>query len=258
MTALFLAVLAASLLGSLHCAGMCGSFVVLAVTQPGSGDARLERPWRLQGAYHAGRLITYLAFGLIAGALGASVNFGGSLVNVQRAATILAAATLVAFGVLTLLRVLGVRKGVRGAPAWMAALAQRGHRAAWALEPFPRALAIGLLTTLLPCGWLYAFVVTAAGTGHALTAAAVMGSFWLGTLPVMAAVGLGARRLVGPLGAYAPVLMSSLLIAVGLLTLVHRATLIGLPLPVASLTGVHPGEGTAPDPQAPLPCCHGQ
>jgi sulfite exporter TauE/SafE len=260
MTALFLAVLAASVLGSLHCAGMCGAFVVLAVSQPDSvtGVGRLVRPWRLQAAYHAGRLVTYLSFGLVAGAFGASVNFGGSLVHVQRSATVLAAATLVGFGILTLLRVLGVRKGAPAAPAWMAALAQRGHRAAWALDPFPRALAIGLLTTLLPCGWLYAFVVTAAGTGHALTAAAVMGSFWLGTLPVMAAVGLGARRVAGPLGAYAPVLMSSLLIAIGLLTLVHRATLIGLPLPAAALAGAQTQDSAVPDPHAPLPCCHGQ
>jgi sulfite exporter TauE/SafE len=255
VTALFLAVLTASLLGSLHCAGMCGAFVVLAVGQPEAGGGRVTRPWRLQGAYHAGRLVTYLVFGLIAGALGASLNLGGSLINVQRAATILSAATLVVFGVLTLLRVLGVRQGVRGAPAWMAALAQRGHRAAWTLDPLPRALAIGLLTTLLPCGWLYAFVVTAAGTGHALTGAAVMGTFWLGTLPVMAAVGAGARRLVGPLGAYAPVLMSSLLIAVGLLTLAHRATLIGLPLPAASIA-VLDDQPSVPDPDAPMPCCH--
>ncbi|HZW06770.1 MAG TPA: sulfite exporter TauE/SafE family protein [Phycisphaerales bacterium] len=255
MIALFLAVLTASLLGSLHCAGMCGAFVVLAVSRTDAGDGQVTRPWKLQAAYHAGRLTTYLVLGLVAGAIGASLNIGGSLVSVQRAATMLAAATLVVFGVLTLLRVIGVRKGSLAAPAWMALMAQKGHRAAWALDPLPRAAAIGLLTTLLPCGWLYAFVVTAAGTGHALTGTAVMAAFWLGTLPVMAAVGIGARRIAGPLGAYAPVLMASLLIAVGLVTLAHRATLIGLPLPTASLASAR-AEPSVPSPHAPLPCCN--
>lgn len=256
MTALFFAVLSASLLGSLHCAGMCGAFVVLAVTQTDGGKA--TRPWRLQAAYHTGRLVTYLAFGLAAGAIGASINFGGSLVHIQRTATILAAITLVFFGTLTLLRVLGVRKGAHGSPAWMARLAQRGHRAAWALDPLPRALAIGLLTTLLPCGWLYAFVVTAAGTAHALTGAAVMGVFWLGTLPILAAVGAGARRIAGPLGAHMPVLAASLLIAVGLFTLLHRASLIGLPLPAASISTADSQTPAVPNPDSPMPCCHGQ
>lgn len=253
MTALFLAVLTASLLGSLHCAGMCGAFVVLAVSRQ-EGEATVSRPWKLQAAYHLGRLATYVSFGLIAGAVGATVNLGGSLVNIQRAATILASLTLVVFGVVTLLRVLGVRAGSRGAPAWMARLAQRGHRAAWALSPTPRALAIGLLTTLLPCGWLYAFVVTAAGTAHAVTGAAVMAVFWAGTLPVMATLGAGARSLTGVLGRHAPVLTACLLIAVGLFTLAHRVSLIGLSLPAADLSAAR---ASVPNPSDVPPCCRG-
>ncbi len=253
MTALLIAVLSASLLGSLHCAGMCGAFVVLAVS--GNGSA-VSRPWSLQGAYHFGRLLTYLAFGVVAGTLGATLDLGGSLVNVQRTATIVAAATLVVFGLLALLRVLGVRHGAPAAPAWMARLAQRGHRAAWLLSPFPRAFAIGLLTTLLPCGWLYAFVVTAAGTAHPVTAGAVMGVFWLGTLPVMATIGAGARRLSGPIGAYAPVLAASLLIVVGLVTLVHRASLIGIPLPAHSAESHGVSPPLVPSADSPLPCCN--
>ncbi|MDP1663065.1 MAG: sulfite exporter TauE/SafE family protein [Phycisphaerales bacterium] len=252
MTALFIAVLSASLLGSLHCAGMCGAFVVLAVSGDGSAASR---PWSLQMAYHAGRLLTYVVLGFIAGTIGATLDLGGSLVSVQRVATVAAAVTLVVFGLLTLLRVLGLRRATHAAPAWMARLAQRGHRAAWLLAPLPRALAIGLLTTLLPCGWLYAFVVTAAGTAHPATAAAVMGVFWLGTLPVMATIGAGARRLSGPLGAHAPVLMASLLIVVGLFTLVHRANLIGLPLPAGSEVSNESGQPLVPSASSPLPCC---
>lgn len=250
MTALVLAVLSASLLGSLHCAGMCGAFVTLAVSDSGGGP-RAHKPLALQGAYHTGRLLTYLLFGAVAGAAGATLDLSGSLVGVQRTATILAASMLVIFGALTLLRVLGVHTSRPYYPQWLARAAQHGHRAAWTLDPLPRALVIGLLTTLLPCGWLYAFVVTAAGTANPLSAMAVMGVFWLGTLPALTLVGVGARRLAGPLADRVPALTAVALISVGVFTLVHRANLIGLSLPPAMAAS----QPTVPDPHATVPCC---
>ena len=57
MIALIGAVLVASLLGSLHCAGMCGAFVAFAVIgSPGHQPSRVA----LNTAYNLGRLITYL------------------------------------------------------------------------------------------------------------------------------------------------------------------------------------------------------
>jgi sulfite exporter TauE/SafE len=82
-----------------------------------------------------------------------------------------------------------------------------------------RAGALGLLTTLLPCGWLYAFVVTAAGTGHPARGALVMTAFWLGTLPVMIGVGLGAQRMFGPLRRRLPVVSAAALVVIGLLSI---------------------------------------
>ena len=64
-----------------------------------------------------------------------------------------------------------------------------------------RGAATGLLTTLLPCGWLYAFVITAAGTGNALAGAGLMATFWVGTLPMLTIVGIGVRKLAAPLAA---------------------------------------------------------
>ncbi|MBL8991582.1 MAG: sulfite exporter TauE/SafE family protein [Phycisphaerae bacterium] len=255
MTALLLAVLSASLLGSLHCAGMCGAFVVMAVSDTGSGLAA-SRPWRLHAAYHLGRLATYVAFGTAAGALGATLDLGGSLVGVQRAATAAAAAMLLVFGTLMLLRLAGVRTGTWRGPGWMARWAQAGHRAAWELEPVKRAAVIGLLTSLLPCGWLYAFVITAAGTGSPALGAAVMVVFWAGTLPVMASLGIGARRLAGPLGRWAPGLTASAMIAVAALTLVHRGGLVGMRLPTAAEVSAGAASvGAVPNPNEVPPCC---
>jgi sulfite exporter TauE/SafE len=95
-------------------------------------------------------------------------------------------------------------------------------RAARALPDGPRGFALGLFSAALPCGWLYAFVATASGAGSALGGAAVMAAFWAGTLPAMVAVGLGARRLLGPVRHRLPVLTAVLMIALGLLTVAGR------------------------------------
>jgi sulfite exporter TauE/SafE len=69
----------------------------------------------------------------------------------------------------------------------------------------------------LPCGFLYAFVAVAAGTGSAAGGLLVMAAFWTGTLPVMAGLGLIAQRALGPLRRRLPVITASILVVVGLL-----------------------------------------
>jgi sulfite exporter TauE/SafE len=81
---------------------------------------------------------------------------------------------------------------------------------------------MGLVTTLIPCGWLYAFVAVAGGTAHPLTGAGVMALFWLGTLPVMASLGLLAQSALGPLRRRLPILTASLLVVFGMLTLAGK------------------------------------
>jgi hypothetical protein len=92
--------------------------------------------------------------------------------------------------------------------------------------PALRALALGLATTLLPCGWLHAFTLTAAGSGTAWRGAAVMAAFWAGSVPALAGVGVLAHSLARPLRARLPVLTAALVVAVGALTLLGR-----LPVP---------------------------
>ena len=77
MTAILAAVLAASLVGSLHCAGMCGPFLAFVV---GAGPSAAGGPsaLRLQVAYHAARGLGYALLGAAAGS--------ASRVSVRRAA----------------------------------------------------------------------------------------------------------------------------------------------------------------------------
>ncbi len=219
MTALIAGIFVASLLGSLHCAGMCGAFLALAVTP--DEQSRVGKT-SLHVAYNAGRLCSYATLGMIAGLVGRSLDIGGEMVGVQRTAAIGASLVMIGFGLVAVARAQGYSIRRLHPPRTFQSAVQRAYAAAGAWSPVGRAYAIGLLTTALPCGWLYAFVLTAAGTGEPLSGALAMASFWLGTLPVMAALGVGIQSLFGPMRRHLPMATALLLVIVGVLSLAGR------------------------------------
>jgi len=250
------AVFLASVLGSLHCAGMCGPFLLFAV---GADSPRVARAHHLHVAYHVGRLLTYIVLGIVAGLVGQALDFGGAFVGVQRAAAVAAGALMIAFGIGATVRVLGGKLPKPPVPRFLHTLVSRGHSVAMDLEPTQRALAIGLLTTLLPCGWLYAFAIVAAGTGSPVLGGATMAAFWAGTLPVMVSLGVGLRVLTGPLRKHVPLITSLTVVAVGIGTVLGRVTLPAMSsdqLGAAVPTSLHesPG-GVGSIRQDELPCC---
>jgi len=85
-----------------------------------------------------------------------------------------------------------------------------------------RAWLVGVLTGLLPCGWLWAFVVSAAGTAHSATGAMVMAVFWLGTVPAMTGVLALGGALVDRIRRRMPVISACVLIVLGVSTLASR------------------------------------
>lgn len=217
---LALAVLVASLLGSVHCAAMCGAFVCFYAS---AESASTPSSWRdaagAHAAYNLGRLVSYLMLGVAGGTVGHALNAAGMFAGIQRTAAIVAGTLMIIWGGYSLVVALGVRVHTVAVPdAWRRAmggalLRLRGQ------PPVVRAAATGLATTLLPCGWLYAFVVTAAATGSASGGAMVMSVFWIGTLPVMLAVGLGARRMMGTFGRRMPIVSGAVIIVLGILSI---------------------------------------
>ena len=251
MTPLVATVFVASLLGSLHCAGMCGPFVAFAVGQPKPGASR----GRLQVAYHGGRLVTYMLLGAVAGSIGAIVDMTSTLAGLQPIAMALAGGLMVAMGVTELLRYLGHRIHTVHPPKWLALTVQRGQRLALTFKPTHRALAIGLLTTLLPCGWLYAFALTAAGTGSPLRGAIVMAVFWVGTLPVLVALGASVQTALGVLGKRLPAVCAVALIVVGLTTIAGRLRLDSVALAQSVEAAQLHSPSSVPNPDELPPCC---
>lgn len=217
MSALLTSVLVASLLGSLHCAAMCGPFVAVCVV----GEAK-ERTLGAQllarAPYHLGRLLTYSALGAIAGAVGATVDGVGHAVGVSRLAAIVSGALVLVSGLSLVAPRLGLPSfGQRFLGTQAKKLIQLRTK-----SQATRAGLLGALTPLLPCGWLYAFVMTAAGTGGPLTGASLMAVFWLGTVPALLGMDVLLAKLSGHIRRHVPLLSGVTLILLGLFTIGRR------------------------------------
>jgi sulfite exporter TauE/SafE len=248
VTTLLTTVFVASLLGSLHCVGMCGGFVAFYSGADGSGGAR-----RLlsHAAYSGGRLAAYSILGLAAGAIGAALDLAGSLAGVQRIAAVGAGVVMIVWGVFALLQIGGVKVFKHGSNSMVAGWLRRGISLVGHRPPVVRAAVVGLLSGVLPCGWLWAFVVTAAGTGSALSGIAVMAVFWAGTVPILLALGLGAQVLSIPLRRHIPAVTAVILVALGLYAIIGRPTTA-----LAAMTKhEHAADGSVPSPDDPPPCC---
>ncbi len=178
--------LLAGLLGSLHCMAMCGG-ITSSLAMAAAPEARLRMPW----LYNLGRLLSYSLFGALAGGLGLLIDdfvpqgaAGFSLRNLTGIMMLLIGAWL-AF------QLDWVEKISRyGLIVWQKISPLAGRFLP--LKTSTDALALGFLWGWLPCGLVYAMLLTAWLTASPLQGAGVMLAFGLGTLPAMVGMGLAA------------------------------------------------------------------
>lgn len=220
MIALLTSVFVASLLGSAHCAGMCGPLVVCS---GGGRDATRRQRAGAMVAYQLGRLTIYCIIGALAGLLGRGISESGALFGLQRAAVWLAGSLLIGVGLLEVCRVRGYWTPRLQMPNRMVQLLATAHRKSMKLNPASRAATVGLMSGLMPCGWLYAFALSAAATARIDLAVLVMAVFWAGSVPMLALIALGSSAFFTRLMKRVPYATAIALIAAGLFTLSHRS-----------------------------------
>lgn len=232
VTALF-AVFVASLLGSFHCACMCGP---IAIWSSGTQTtiARSERIVRI-GGYHVGRLLTYLLLGFVAGLAGSAIGKVGEGAGFQSAAARVAGGTMILMGLWRLQSMWRGRSQNAADPGSHGGLSQKIAMLIAKVRPLlaklpiaARSVGIGATTVLLPCGWLYLFVLFAAGSGSVTGSMSIMAAFWLGTIPSLVALVSGVFHLNSVsrrfLPRMAPVSGAVLLILFGAHTATGRAS----------------------------------
>jgi len=185
---------ALGVLGSAHCAGMCGGFS-LAISMA-SQESRKQLVLH-QAAYIMGKAVTYALLGVAAALATHAASHGTSsdgefLLIARRGFAWLAGTTMVFFGI----RAAGIRLALpaftTGALAW--AGVQRVFQGMRRLPGYAGPLGVGLMTGLLPCGLSWSALALGAGSRPAEAALGLL-VFGLATAPALLAVGLGWRGL---------------------------------------------------------------
>jgi uncharacterized protein len=215
-----LLVMTLGFLGSFgHCVGMCGPLTlgvaVLAGQQgaasspessvspstsspgPRSVQAQFWQQLQFHSLLNLGRLLSYTLVGAGMGGVGsvliASGQFAGIDSALRQSLSLITGGLLIWMGLVQLNPRLWPQLPLPHAFASfrlnqrLRYLAQRGG--GWV------PLLLGLTWGLIPCGFLYAAQVKAAGTGRFELGAATMLAFGLGTVPAMLGLGLFANRL---------------------------------------------------------------
>lgn len=222
LEAILLAAFSAGLLNGVHCAAMCGGIIGTACG-PGCGARGAAPRWRLVLAYNAGRISSYVAGGALAGALGeAGLALRGGAAMQQIA---MAAAGLTLF--LFALMISGYKPLERGMAAVGGLLWRRVQPWSRRFLPAnnaPRAFGLGLAWGWLPCGMVYAMLLTALATGSVIEGALVMLAFALGTLPNVILIAVFFERVRGALASPAVRIAAiAVLLSVGGFSLLQAA-----------------------------------
>jgi sulfite exporter TauE/SafE len=174
----------------------------------------------------------YLLLGVSAGAAGAGMDALGTSLGLERAAAAVMGFSLIAAGIAAFFRLralqepplVSARSLHRERPETPGLIARFRKALAMMAAPgtFMGGAALGAASAFLPCGWLWSFVLVAAGTGSAGGGMATMFALWLGSLPALLAAGWLATQLLSRAGKHAPWIAASLLVAMGLLSLYER------------------------------------
>jgi hypothetical protein len=171
---------------------MCGAIVIL-FEGPDSSSVNTS-VWPRRLIYNAGRGSFYALLGAIAGLTGALLTKTAGVEQSLWLLRIVAAVLVIAIG-LNLLFDWRLTRFLESAGAGLWHEMSRLARHVLPANTLPRSLAAGFIWGALPCGLVYSAVAISATSGDALSGAAIMLAFWLGTLPALLLAGTSAEYL---------------------------------------------------------------
>ncbi len=182
-----------------HCFGMCGPLAVAFSLYHQEETLGWEQQLKFHTLLNLGRILSYALVGAGIGALGSVLVEGGQLVGIgsdlRRWIAIITGSMLIWFGLgqvkpdllphvpyVPLLQQL-LKGSLHNRLA--AGMVKLSLHTKWWTPPL-----LGMTWGLMPCGFLYAAQIKAAGTGNLGSGAITMLAFGLGTLPTMLGVGV--------------------------------------------------------------------
>jgi sulfite exporter TauE/SafE len=203
------AIVAASIIGSIHCVGMCGALAMTAGAQSRKGLAY----------YHLGRLLGYFSVGALAGLLG-SEFINSEMKYISLISTVFLSASFLVIGFSIMKKgQLHIKQ-----PAFLRLFYQ--NRVGRLLESKTShsvsSFLIGMLSPLLPCGWLYGFILIAVATNNPLWGGILLTSFWIGTLPALSSISLLVKKPIKHFNGKASIFIGIFLMLIGISSLVLK------------------------------------
>ena len=186
------------LLGSTHCAGMCGG-IISGLTLGISKTNRRKYFFSYSLIYNLGRIISYAAAGAITAGMGNIADNYDFGIEIRKGFTLLAAITMIFIG----LYINGWSRNVILRIEKIGTFLWR-----W-IEPFAKkllpvnskkqALIAGLIWGWLPCGLVYSSLFLAISANNMIKGIIIMTSFGIGTLPTLITFGYFSNSLINHL-----------------------------------------------------------
>lgn len=189
----------AGAMGGAHCAAMCGGIAgaipMRSAARPAAqqGSAPLAGAFTRNLAFNAGRIASYTVAGALAGSISSAAFVLHDTMVLRQLLFAVANLMLIALG----LYLAGLWHGITALERGGAVLWRRIQPLAAALLGSPstrHTLALGALWGWIPCGLVYAMLVSALASGSAANGALIMFAFGLGTLPNLLALGWAAAH----------------------------------------------------------------
>ncbi|GAB1450491.1 sulfite exporter TauE/SafE family protein [Draconibacterium sp.] len=216
--AILLSALVLGLMGSFHCAGMCGP---IAIALPLHGNTA---PQKIFGGtlYNVGRTITYGIMGAIFGLLGQGIQ----MIGVQQKISVIMGAVMI----ISVLFPALFKNQYRMDKSMFSLVGKLKKRIGemFSIRSFQSLFFIGMLNGLLPCGLVYMAIAGAIGTGNAAEGTLYMILFGLGTIPMLLTISLAGNIMSQAIRRKINKLIPVMVVVVGLLFIL-RGLSLGIP-----------------------------
>jgi len=215
---ILLSALVLGIMGSFHCAGMCGP---IAIALPLHGNTALQKIFG-GTLYNLGRTITYGIMGAIFGLLGQGI----SMIGFQQTISVIMGAIMI----ISVLFPALFKNQYRLDKSWFSFVGKlkKSIGQMFSIRSFSSLFFIGLLNGLLPCGLVYMAIAGAIGTGSAVQGTLYMILFGLGTIPMLLTISVAGNMMGLALRNRINKLIPVLVMVVGLLFML-RGLSLGIP-----------------------------
>lgn len=199
------------LVGSIHCAGMCGGLVMACGSKVSNNIS-----------YQLGRLVSYSILAILSGVIGSYFSFTKSSPIYSIIPGVLIGIVFIWLGI----KVFLVNSSRIKIPnivskmiysSWSKVLPQKGE-----VVTRSTSFSIGAFSILLPCGLLYGVILALGSFNSPLWALLCIFTFWLGTLPMMGFAPNLIKIVLTPVAKRLPIITSLVLILLGIGTILHR------------------------------------